>query len=314
MAKETYLVTGAAGFIGSNLVETLLKEGQRVKGLDNFVTGRRVNLAPFKDKIEFIEGDICNLELLRSIMKDVDYVLHQAAIPSVARSVEDPIASNQANVDGTLNVLQAAKESGVKRVVFASSSSIYGDSTVTPKTEELQPNPISPYATSKYVGELYCKNFHRLYGLETVCLRYFNIFGPRQNPKSEYSAAIPKFITAALNGKEITVFGDGKQSRDFTFVENVVNANLLACQAKAAAGESFNIGCAQQTNLLSLVKIIAELVGRNFKVAHSDPRKGDVRSSLAAVEKAKKMLGYEPKVQIREGLVRAVEWFKRDKE
>ncbi len=240
-----YLVTGGAGFIGSNIVERLVRQGERVRVLDNLSTGKRENLVSWLDRLELIEGDIRDVETVHGAMAGVDYVLHQAALPSVPRSVADPLASHQVNATGTLNVLPAARDAGVKRLVYASSSSVYGDSPTLPKQEEMPTNPISPYAVSKLAGENYCRVFFRVYGLETVCLRYFNVFGPRQDPTSQYAAVIPRFITAMLDGRRPVIYGDGRQSRDFTYIENVVEANLLACQAKDVAGEVLNIACGE---------------------------------------------------------------------
>jgi len=239
--SELYLVTGGAGFIGSHLVEELVKQGQRVRVIDNLSTGKKENIKPFLGEIEFVEGDIRDLELVRAAMDGVEYVLHQAAVPSVPRSVKDPLTSNSVNVEGTLNILVAARDADVKRVVYASSSSVYGDTPVLPKHEDMKQEPRSPYAVSKLTGELYCQVFYYVYGLETVVLRYFNVFGPQQDPKSQYAAVVPKFITALLHGESPTIFGDGEQSRDFTYIENVVAANLLATKAPDVAGEVFNI-------------------------------------------------------------------------
>ncbi len=251
MAK--YLVTGGAGFIGSNIVEALVQRGETVRVLDNCCTGKLPNLTDVIDRIEFVQGDIKNLPLVREAVQDIDYVLHQAALASVSRSVDDPIASNETNVTGTLNVLTAAKDNGVRRVVFVCSSSVYGDGQILPNKEDMPANPISPYAITKYTGEQYCRAFYELYGLETVSLRYFNVFGPRQSPNSHYAAAIPIFINSFLDGKAPIIFGDGEQSRDFIFVENVVQANLLACQVEEAAGEVFNIACGERTTINNVV-------------------------------------------------------------
>ncbi|MCK4394582.1 SDR family oxidoreductase, partial [Candidatus Bipolaricaulota bacterium] len=276
--SELYLVTGGTGFIGSHLVERLVQDGQRIRVIDNLSTGKKENLEPFLSEIEFIEGDVRDSELLREAMDSVDYVLHQAAIPSVPRSVEDPLTTNSANVGGTLNVLLAARDAGVKRVVYASSSSIYGDSPVLPKKETMAPDPRSPYAVSKLAGELYCQVFHRVYGLETVCLRYFNVFGPRQDPNSQYSGVVAKFITSLLEGKQVTIFGDGEQSRDFTYVENVVEANLLAVKADGVSGGVLNIACGDRLSVNELARLLAEIVGADPKLEprYAAPRPGDV--------------------------------------
>ncbi|HHV77980.1 MAG TPA: SDR family oxidoreductase [Syntrophothermus lipocalidus] len=310
--SELYLVTGGAGFIGSHLVEELIKRGERVRVIDNLSTGRKENIEPFLSEIEFIEGDIRDLGLVRKVMVGVDYVLHQAAVPSVPRSVRDPLATNSANVDGTLNVLIAARDAGVKRVVYASSSSVYGDTPVLPKHEGMKPEPRSPYAVSKLAGEFYCQVFYHVYGLETVALRYFNVFGPRQDPKSEYAAVVPKFITALLHGEPPVIFGDGEQSRDFTYVSNVVEANLLAAKAEQVAGEVFNIACGERITINELARLLIEIIGVScyLQPKYAPPRPGDVRHSLADVSKARELLGYKVKVDIREGLERTVEWYR----
>ena len=313
-----YLVTGGAGFIGSNIVEALVRQGKSVRVLDNCATGKLSNLEGIINQIEFIQGDIQDLSVVRETVKDVDYVLHQAALPSVARSVDNPIATNEVNVTGTLNVLVAARDANVKRVVYASSSSAYGNSPVLPKREDMPANPISPYAISKYAGEQYCRVFYSLYGLETVVLRYFNVFGPRQSPNSQYAAAIPIFINALLESKPPTIFGDGEQSRDFTFIENVVQANLLAChekstsplRAKDAAGEVFNIACGKRTAVNDLAGTIKNLLDSPLEPVHGEARKGDVRHSLADITRARRILGYEPKVDLETGLRKTIEWMK----
>lgn len=304
-----YLVIGGAGFIGSNIVQALVRQGKAVRVFDNCATGKLSNLKGVLDKVEFIKGDIRNLSQVGKAVKDIDYVLHQAALPSVARSVEDPIATNEVNVTGTLNVLLAARDANVKRVVYAGSSSAYGNSQSLPKREDMSANPISPYAISKHTGEQYCKVFYKLYGLETVILRYFNVFGQRQHPNSQYAAAIPIFINAFLEDKPPTILGDGEQSRDFTFIENVVQANLLACYAKDAAGEVFNIACGKRTTINSLVQTIKELLGSNIGPIYEQERQGDVRHSQADISKAQKVLGYEPLVDLETGLESTVEWY-----
>jgi nucleoside-diphosphate-sugar epimerase len=309
-----YLVTGGAGFIGSNIVEALIRQGESVRVLDNCATGKLSNLEEIINQIEFNQGDIRDLSVVREAVKEMDYVLHQAALPSVARSVDDAIATNEVNVTGTLNILVAAKDEKIKRVVYASSSSVYGNSPVLPKREDMPANPISPYAISKYAGEQYCKVFYSLYGLETVALRYFNVFGPRQSPKSQYAAAIPIFIRTLLESKQPIIFGDGEQSRDFTFIENVVQANLLACHAEDAAGEIFNIACGKRATINDLVGTIKNLLDSSLKPIHTQARQGDVRHSLADITKAQRTLGYKPEVDLQEGLWKTVEWFKRNKE
>jgi UDP-glucose 4-epimerase len=304
-----YLVTGGAGFIGSNLVAELINQGEQVRVLDNFSTGRRDNLRPYRHRIEVIEGDVRSYHLVREAVDGVDFILHQAALPSVPRSVRDPITTNEVNVLGTLNLLQAARDAGVKRLVNASSSSIYGDNPDLPKRESMPPRPLSPYAISKLAAEQYCQSFWRLYGFETVSLRYFNVFGPRQDPTSQYSAVIPRFITGMMAGQPLTVHGDGRQSRDFSFIANVVRANLLACTAPDAAGQVFNIACGQRFSLLDLVDQLAAIIGRPPQIQHGPARPGDVPHSLADIDQAKAILGYEPVVGFEAGLRQTVAWF-----
>jgi len=307
------LVTGGAGFIGSNLTEALLQEGHRVRVLDDFSTGKRENLIFGKEypSLEIIDGDIRNLAICQKAMKDIEYVFHQAALPSVQRSVEDPLDSNAVNAQGTLNILLAAREERVKRVIYASSSSIYGDTPTLPKLEEMPANPLSPYALQKYIGEQYCRLFYQLYGLETVSLRYFNIFGPKQDPASIYSAVIPRFIDALLKGHPPIIFGDGEQSRDFTYIDNVVRANLLAMSAKHPQGEAINIACGKRVSLNQLLNILKEIVGSKVSLTHEEARKGDVKHSLADINKGKRLLNYDPKVGIEMGLKKTVEFFQK---
>jgi nucleoside-diphosphate-sugar epimerase len=305
-----YLVTGAAGFIGSNIVEELVARGEKVRALDDFSTGRRENLAPFLDRIELLEGSLNDAELLARAVGGVDYVLHQAALPSVPRSVSDPLASHDANATGTLKLLIAARDEGVKRLVFASSSSVYGDSPELPKHEAMPTRPRSPYAVNKLAGEEYCKVFASVYGLPAVALRYFNVFGPRQDPKSQYAAVIPAFITAALEGRRPVVHGDGLQTRDFTYVQNVVSANLLACEAPEAVGEALNIACGERVSLLDLLAQIGRITGRTIEVQFDPERPGDVKHSLADIGKAERLLGYHPVVPFEHGLERTVEYFR----
>lgn len=305
-----FLVTGGAGFIGSNIVRRLVVEGHKVRVLDNFSTGSRENLKGLK--IELIEGDLTSYHMVQRAVKGVDYILHQGALPSVPRSVNDPIASVNVNVMGTLNVLTAAMEEGVKRVVYASSSSIYGDSPELPKHEEMLPAPRSPYAASKLAGEHLCQVFYRTYSLETVILRYFNVFGPYQNPYSQYAAVIPKFITAALAGYPVVIFGDGEQSRDFTFVDNVVEANLAAIAApREALGEVFNIACGKSYSLLQVLRMLENVLKKRIERVFKDPQPGDVKHSRADISKARELLGYNPKIDFQEGLVKTIEWFKQ---
>jgi len=306
-----YLVTGGAGFIGSNIVKELLRQGQEVRVLDNFATGKRENILPLlrNPKLTLIEGDLRSFHIARAAVKGVDYILHQGALPSVPRSINDPITSNDVNVLGTLNILEAAREFGVKRVVCASSSSIYGNSETLPKVETMPVNPMSPYALTKYAQERYCQIFHQLYGLETVSLRYFNVFGPNQDPTSQYSAVIPKFIRLIQQEREPIIYGDGLQSRDFTFVENNVWANIQACTAEKAAGEVINIACGERYTLLDLVRMINEIMGKNVEPRFEPERPGDVKHSLAGIEKAKQLLGYEVRVDFRAGLQQTIEFF-----
>ena len=305
-----YLVTGGAGFIGSHIVEELVHRGERVRVLDNFSTGRRKNIAPFLKHIDLIEGDLRDLPSVRQAVEGTDYVLHQAALPSVPRSVADPLASNAANVTGTLNLLVAARDVGVRRVVYASSSSVYGDNPLLPKQEDMLPQPKSPYAVSKLAGEHYCRAFTEVYGLETVSLRYFNVFGPRQDPASQYAAVIPLFITAMLQGVPPTVHGDGHQSRDFTYVSNVAHANLLAAAAPDIAGRVFNAACGQRYTLMDLIAILNDFLGVQIVPVHTDPRPGDVRHSLADITAAREALGYRAEVSFREGLQLTADWYR----
>lgn len=306
----SYLVTGGAGFIGSALVRRLLERGDRVKVVDNFSTGLRRNLTEVLDRIELLEGELADLAVAQRSVAGAEFVLHQAALPSVPRSIEDPISSNHANVTATLNLLVAARDAGVKRFVFASSSSVYGDTEVLPKVETMRENPISPYALTKLTGEKYCVIFHRAYGLPTVCLRYFNIFGPRQNPDSPYSGVISRFVSAALEGRRPTVCGDGEQSRDFTFVENAVQANLLACAAEGVAGQVFNVGTGERCTLNDVLQVLSGIAGKKLDAEYVAPRSGDVRHSLADIERARRLLGYDPKVRFEEGLRETVSWFR----
>lgn len=304
-----YLVTGGAGFIGSNIVKELLRRGEKVRVLDNFATGKRENLLPFNGNpnLEVIEGDLRSFHIVRDAVRGCDYVLHQGALPSVPRSIKDPITSNEVNINGTLHILEAAREFGVKRVVFASSSSVYGNNATLPKVETMPVAPLSPYALTKYAGERYCQVFHALYGVETVALRYFNVFGPNQDPTSQYSAVIPKFIKMIKEGRRPVIYGDGTQSRDFTYVSNNVEANLLACTAPDVAGEVFNIACGERYTLLDLVHTINEILGTRVEPLFEPPRPGDVKHSLADIEKAKRMLGFEVKVKFREGLEKTIQ-------
>jgi UDP-glucose 4-epimerase len=311
-SMATYLITGIAGFIGSTLARAVLAQGGKVVGFDNFATGKRENLAEIKDQIELHEADLLDLDALHRACGGVDYVFHEAAIPSVPRSVKDPLGNNRANVDGTLNLLVAARDAKVKRVIYAASSSAYGDTPTLPKREDMPPNPISPYATAKLAGEYYMISFFRCYGLETVCLRYFNVFGPRQDPGSPYSGVLAKFITQMLKGEQPTIFGDGKQSRDFTYVDNVVEANLLACKAegKEVAGKVFNVATNRRTDLYQTYEILKKLTGYSGEVKYGPDRAGDVKHSLADISRAEQHFGYKPKVDFEEGLRRTVAWYR----
>ncbi|MGE5307330.1 MAG: SDR family oxidoreductase [Alphaproteobacteria bacterium] len=309
--SDRYLVTGGAGFIGSHIVKRLVSEGGLVRVVDNLSTGRESRLSDISGEIEFVRGDLADQSVSDSVVRGVEYVLHQAAVPSVQRSVRDPVETNRANVVATLNVLESSRKEGVRRFVYAASSSAYGDTEVLPKHEDLPANPVSPYALQKFVGEQYCKLYHELYGIETVSLRYFNVFGPGQDPHSEYSAVIPKFITGLLSNRPITVYGDGEQSRDFTYVDNVVEANLLALKQPTAAGRMCNIGCGERISLNTLVRLLEEIIGVKANLNYGDPKPGDVRHSLADITLARRLLGYEPKVMIEEGLRRTVEAMKK---
>lgn len=305
-----YLVTGGGGFIGSALARAILTLGHEVRVLDNFATGKRENLLEIRDRISLYEADVCSLESLRQPFQGVDYVLHEAALPSVPRSMKDPLSSNRVNVEGTLNVLLAARDAGVKRVVYAASSSAYGDTPTLPKVETMAPNPISPYGVTKLTGEYYAQVFTQAYGLETVSLRYFNVFGPRQDPSSPYSGVLSQFITAVLTGERPTIYGDGQQSRDFTYVDNVVEANLLACSAPQASGKVINIATARRETLNEVLSTLGRIVGRKVEAVYAPPRSGDILHSLADIQQARELLGYEPKVKFEEGLQRTVEWYR----
>jgi UDP-glucose 4-epimerase len=313
MPSSFFLVTGGAGFIGSHLAERLLRDGHRVRVLDNFSSGRREHLAfgAGDPRLEVLEGDIRDLQATAEAARGVEVIFHQAAMRSVPRSVDDPLGANENNVTGTLNILLAAREAGVRRVIYASSSSVYGDRPDLPKREDQPPAPISPYAVSKLAGELYCAVWSRLFGLETVGLRYFNVFGPRQDPGSQYAAAIPRFISCALGGAPLEVHGDGTQSRDFTYIDNVVEANLLAATGPGVAGETFNIGCGHRVSLLDIIRLLEAIVGRPLPRRHTPPRAADVPHTQADIGKAKRFLGYAPLVEFEEGLRRTVEFFTR---
>ena len=310
MGKQTYLVTGGAGFIGSHIVERLVREGHHVRVLDNLSSGHLSNLEQFRDSVEFIEGDIRDAQTVNTATRGADVVFHEAALGSVPRSVADPRTTHEVNITGSLNVLLSARDAGVRRVVYASSSSVYGETPVLPKHEEMIPQPLSPYALSKVAGEHYASVFKHVYGFEIVCLRYFNIFGPRQDPESQYAAVIPRFITALLEGKQPVVYGDGLQSRDFTYVENVVSANMLAAEADGVAGRAFNIACGGRYTLLDLLGQLKETLGSEIEPIHEPARAGDVRDSQASIDAAEEALGYRVSVGFEEGLRRTVEWYR----
>jgi len=310
--KAKYLVTGGAGFIGSNLVKKLLKLNNYVRVVDNFSTGKKENVKEFFNNANFelIEGDISNTTTAKRVVKNIDFIFHEAAIPSVPRSINNPLTSNKANIDGTLNILIAAKGANVKKLVYASSSSIYGDSIKLPKQENDPINPISPYALTKFAGEKYCQLFDKLYMLPTVCLRYFNVFGPKQDPNSKYSAVIPMFIKSILNDKSPTIYGDGEQSRDFTYIDNVVSANILAMHSNIS-GEIMNIACGKKTSLNNLLKHINQSINKNIKPIYKNARSGDVKHSLADISKAKKLINYNPLVDTKKGIENTIEWIKK---
>ena len=304
-----YLVTGGAGFIGSHLAEELARRGEHVRVVDNLSTGKRQNLAHVPS-VEFLEGDLADLEVARRAVQGIDYVLHQAAIPSVPRSVQDPITSNRANIDASLNVLVAARDAAVKRVVYAGSSSAYGNTPTLPKVETMATAPLSPYALQKLVAEQYCQMFTRLYGLETVTIRYFNVFGPRQDPSSPYSGVISLFISALCDARQPTIYGDGEHTRDFTYVANVVDGVLRACTAESAKGEVINVATGGRISLNTLFKTIRELVRANIEPIYADPRPGDVKDSQADISKARRILGYQPTVSFEDGLAKTVAWYR----
>jgi nucleoside-diphosphate-sugar epimerase len=309
---SAWLVTGGAGFIGSHIVARLAGRGETVRVIDNLSTGCIDNIRPLFTQIKFYNDDIRRVEAVDHIMDGVDYVLHQAALPSVPRSINNPAATNDTNVNGTLNLLLAAKKAKVKRVVIASSSSVYGDSEKLPKVETMPTNPLSPYATSKLAAENYAHNFSSIYGMEIICLRYFNVFGPRQNPNSQYAAVIPKLIQAFLNNESPTIFGDGEQSRDFTYVENVVNANLLAAVTTKANAGVFNIGCGAQTSLNKVMYILEAITGNNPAIINEPARQGDVKHSKASIKLARHYLDYDPQVSFEGGLESTVRWWREN--
>jgi nucleoside-diphosphate-sugar epimerase len=304
-----YLVTGGAGFIGSHIVEELVRRGHSVLVFDDLSSGKAANLAHLAEKVELRKGSVCDSETLASVSRGADYVIHLAARTSVPRSVLEPIETNHVNVDGTLNVLIAARDAKAKRVVFAASSSAYGETPTLPKTESMEPAPISPYGVTKLVGELYAQVCGRVYGLENVSLRYFNVFGPRQDPTSQYSGVLSRFITALLDSQPPVVFGDGEQSRDFTYVANVVDATLRACEASGASGKVFNVGTGERFTLNETLRLLGKISGKNAKAKHDPPRAGDILHSQADISLARRILGYQPSVAFEEGLKRTWEWY-----
>jgi len=307
-----YVVTGGAGFIGSHIVEELVHRNETVTVIDNFSTGKRENVKPFEGKAQIVDADISQAKNLAQILKGADYVIHQAAIPSVPKSIMDPVKSHEANVNGTLQLLVACREARVKRVVYASSSSLYGDSPTLPKHEGMMPNPLSPYGAQKLFGEMYCQVFTRSYGLETVSLRYFNVFGPRQDATSQYSGVLALFIPAVLEGRRPTIYGDGEQSRDFTYVKNVVQANLLACTAQGVAGQAFNIACGDRITVNSMLRQINKITGKDVAPVYADSRAGDIKHSQADITRAKEDLGFKPAVTFEEGLRHTIQWYREN--
>ncbi len=307
-----FLVTGGAGFIGSNICRRLVAEGCFVRVVDNLLTGKRANLAPIMDKIEFVEADMGVPEVARAVVQGIDVILHEGALPSVPRSVDDPAATHQHCVDATFTLLLAARDAHVKRFVYAASSSAYGDTPTLPKVETMAPHPLSPYAVGKLVGEYYCSVFAKVFGLQTIALRYFNVFGPHQDPASQYAAAIPAFVTAILRDRPPTIYGDGEQSRDFTYVDNVVQANLLAARAKETHGEVVNIACGEAVTVNAIIDRINQLLGKRVKPIYAPARAGDVKHSLADITAARKLIGFEPVVLFREGLEKSIDWYRRN--
>jgi len=309
---EKFLVTGGAGFIGSNICKRLVSQGCFVRVVDNLLTGKKSNLAGVIDKIEFIQADMGDSEVAQSAMKDIDVVLHEGALPSVPVSIENPAATHKHCVDATFTLLLAARDAGVKRFVYAASSSAYGDAPTSPKVETMPASPLSPYAVAKLTGEYYCSVFYKIYGLETVSLRYFNVFGPFQDPASQYAAAIPAFVTAILKDEPPTIYGDGEQSRDFTYIDNVVDANLLAARAKSTQGEVVNIACGQAVTVNEIIDMINNLLGKSVKPTYTPPRPGDVKHSLADITAAKNLIGFDPVVKFKDGLQKAIDWYREN--
>jgi len=307
---DKFLVTGGAGFIGSNICTKLVSQGCFVRVIDNLLTGKKSNLAAISDKIEFIEADMGNPDAARAAMKGIDVVLHQGALPSVPRSIDDPALTHRHCVDATFTLLLAARDAKIKRFVYAASSSAYGDTPTLPKVETMPVNPLSPYAAAKLMGEYYCSVFYKVFGLETISLRYFNVFGPHQDPTSQYAAAIPAFVTSILKDKPPTIYGDGEQTRDFTYVDNVVEANLLAARAKQTKGEVVNIACGEAITVNAIIDMINKIVGKNINPTYAPSNKGDVKHSLANISQAKKLIGFKPVVSFKDGLRKAIEWYR----
>lgn len=309
---EKFLVTGGAGFIGSSICKRLVADGCFVRVVDNLLTGKRSNLAPIMDKIEFVEADMGDPEVARAVVKGIDVVFHEGALPSVPRSVDEPDLTHRHCIDATFTMLMAARDARVKRFVYAASSSAYGDTPTLPKVETMCPDPLSPYAVGKLVGEYYLSVFAKVYGLETISLRYFNVFGPGQDPASQYAAAIPAFVTAILKDKPPTIYGDGEQSRDFTYIDNVVHANLLAARAKKTAGEVINVACGEAVTVNAIIAEINRLLGKKVQPNYVAARAGDVKHSLADISEARKLIGFEPVVLFQEGLEKSIDWYRRN--
>ena len=309
---EKFLVTGGAGFIGSNICRKLTSDGCFVRVVDNLLTGKKSNLAGIIDNIDFVEADMGDEQVARAAVKDIDIVLHQGALPSVPRSVDDPAETHKHCVDATFTLLLAARDAGVKRFVYASSSSAYGDTPTLPKVETMPPSPLSPYAVGKLTGEYYCSVFHEVFGLETISLRYFNVFGPHQDPTSQYAAAIPAFVTAILKDEPPTIYGDGEQSRDFTYIDNVVEANLLAARAKQTKGEVINIACGEAITVNAIIGTINELLGKNVEPIYTAPRPGDIKHSLAGITAAEQLIGFKPLVPFKPGLQKAIDLYREN--
>ena len=310
--SERFLVTGGAGFIGSNICRRLVCEGCFVRVVDNLLTGKRSNLAEIQDKIEFVEADMGVPDVARSVVKGIDVILHEGALPSVPLSVDNPANTHRHCVDATFTMLLAARDARVRRFVYAASSAAYGDTPTLPKVETMAPNPLSPYAVGKLVGEYYCSVFSKVFGLETIALRYFNVFGPHQDPASQYAAAIPAFVTAILRDQPPTIYGDGEQTRDFTYVDNVVQANLLAARAKETHGEVVNIACGEAVTVNAIIGMINRLLGKNVKPIYAPSRPGDVKHSLADITAAKKLIGFQPVMLFREGLEKSIDWYRHN--